>query len=373
MTKFETKVSNHRYGGSVKPSNNNDKIVEIILNVVKEKYKDDVSLVCIYGSYVNGTANEKSDVDFYFVPKTERAWELTNSFIVNGIGYDFWGVNWERLEKMANFDDTFVSLIDEARIVYSHSAEDEERFNELKQRITKTIASPVNADMLSKTINKISEAEKSYFKLVSSEDMKVKRQNAGWILVDISDAVCLMNNSFLRYGTKRHLEELSNLKNLPENFIRDYKNIISAKQNADIENTCLRFIISAKKLHDDLHGKIAEIAQIKEQQKPKDCLSGLYEEISSNWNKLVKACDENNAELAFITGVFLQDCLDNALCECGISLIDFLSKYDSENLGEYMNAAKQAEEQFVSYLKEYQIPIKCYDSVLELENALFKH
>jgi hypothetical protein len=57
-----------------------------------------------------------------------------------------------------------------------------------------------------------------------------------------------------------------------------------------------------KNVHHDLHGKIAEIKQIKE---PKDCLSGLYEEISSNWNKLYKACDENNVELAFITGVYL--------------------------------------------------------------------
>ena len=127
---------------------NNDRILEFVLRLVNEKYKDEVSLVCCYGSYVTGTANENSDIDFYFVPKTDKAWELTNSFIINGIGYDFWGVNWERLENMANFDDTFVSLVDGARIVYSHSEEDEERFNELKQRITKTIDSPVNVGML---------------------------------------------------------------------------------------------------------------------------------------------------------------------------------------------------------------------------------
>ena len=345
--------------------NNNDRILEIVLRLVNKKYKDDVSLVCCYGSYVTGTANENSDIDFYFVPKTDRAWELTNSFIISNIGYDLWGVNWERLENIANFDDTFVSLVDGARIVYSHSAEDEKRFNELKQRITKTIASPVNTDMLSKARNKINEAEKSYFKLVSGRDRKDKNQNAGWVLVNISDAVCLMNNSFFRYGTKKHLEELSSLKNLPDDFIRTYKCIVSAKISTDIESACLRFITSAIKLHDELND---EFVQVKE---PKECLCGLYEEISSNWNKLYRACDDNDAELAFITGVFLQDNLDHVLRECGIPRIDFLSKYSNENLEEYINTAKQAEEQFVSYLKEHNIPIKRYDCVLEFEKSLF--
>ena len=43
----------------------NDKLVKWILHKVKTEYAIDVSLVLIYGSYVNGTANSKSDVDCY--------------------------------------------------------------------------------------------------------------------------------------------------------------------------------------------------------------------------------------------------------------------------------------------------------------------
>lgn len=35
----------------------NDKIVAWILNKVKMEYADDISLVLIYGSYINGSAN----------------------------------------------------------------------------------------------------------------------------------------------------------------------------------------------------------------------------------------------------------------------------------------------------------------------------
>lgn len=55
----------------------NDKLVRWIAEKVKREYADDISLVLIYGSYVNGTANSRSDVDCCFVPKTGRGYELS--------------------------------------------------------------------------------------------------------------------------------------------------------------------------------------------------------------------------------------------------------------------------------------------------------
>ena len=344
--------------------NNNEKIIEIILDIVKNKFKNDVSLVCCYGSYANGTADEKSDVDFYFVPKTEKAWELANTFIVNGIGYDFWGISWERLEKIANFDDKFVSLLDGAKVLYSSSAEDEKRFNELKQHIEKIINSPLSADTLLKAHQHIIEAEKYYFSLISNNNSKSKKLNAGKILLTISDALCLMNNSFLKYGIKKHNEEISNLKNLPEQFSYFYRSIINAKKNDDIEKLCLIIILSAKKLYEDLNKNNESKKELEK------CLRGLYEEISSSWNKLYKACDDKNPELAFLAGVNLQDELDNVLSECGLEQIDFLSRYDNTNLNAYKEAAKKAEAQFVLYLEENNIKINRYSSTEELEKAL---
>ena len=66
----------------------NDKVVEWITNKVKTEYADDISLVLLYGSYINGTANSKSDVDCYYIPKTERGYNLGIGFIIDGVGYD---------------------------------------------------------------------------------------------------------------------------------------------------------------------------------------------------------------------------------------------------------------------------------------------
>jgi predicted nucleotidyltransferase len=344
---------------------NNDKILQVIQDVVMEKYHDDVSLVCCYGSYVNGTANEKSDIDFYFVPKTDRAWELSTTFILDEIGYDFWGIDWSRLEKMSMFEDMFVSLVAGAKVVFRHSEEDEERFISLKRKIENRVSSSViESDMLFKAMNHIKESEHNYFLLISNEGKKSKLQNAGEILLKVSDAVCLMNNSFLRYGTKRHFEEIISLKHLPNNFKENYYGIILARDESSLTASCFNLIQSAIKLHDYLQGKVYQ------PQDPSVFLSGIYEEKSSSFTKIYQNCDSNNPEQAFINGVFLQGDMDYFFAECGIEQIDFISCYDSKDLEGFKGAVANAEEMFLSSLKEYKVSLKRYNSVLDMEKDL---
>ena len=44
----------------------------------------DLSLVAAYGSHFNGTETEYSDVDCYFIPKTDRGWEFAADFLLAG-------------------------------------------------------------------------------------------------------------------------------------------------------------------------------------------------------------------------------------------------------------------------------------------------
>ncbi|CVI65947.1 hypothetical protein NDGK_00378 [Clostridiales bacterium CHKCI001] len=58
----------------------NDKVVQWVEHRVKTKYFNDISMVLLYGSYINGTANNSSDVDCYFIPKTDRGYEMAIIF-----------------------------------------------------------------------------------------------------------------------------------------------------------------------------------------------------------------------------------------------------------------------------------------------------
>ena len=97
-------------------------------NKVKTEYADDISLVLIYGSYINGTANSKSDVDCYYIPKTERGYRLGVGFIIDGVGYDVFPISWERVERIADLEESLSPLVGDAEIVYCNSESDEKQF-----------------------------------------------------------------------------------------------------------------------------------------------------------------------------------------------------------------------------------------------------
>lgn len=93
----------------------NDKVIEWIMNRVKTEYADDISLVLLYGSYINGTANNKSDVDCYYIPKTER-------------GYDLFPISWERITGISDLQESLLPLVGDVQVIYCGNSCDLERF-----------------------------------------------------------------------------------------------------------------------------------------------------------------------------------------------------------------------------------------------------
>lgn len=342
----------------------NSEILNLFLTHIKEKYSDDIALVCCYGSYVNGTANPMSDLDFYYVPTQCNFNKLNIAFIYSGIGYDFWSMSWERLEKISEFDDMLVSLITEAQVVYSQSAEDEERFCQLQAKVAASSKATPNSAMLSKAHLQLDRAKRCYFDLQAAKNTGLARRASGNILLAISNSLLLANNKFLKFGIKKHLEELLTLKFLPERFKDNYLDIIKSKDIKAISTASFYLIGSTEKLLDNLQHNIAH--------EPRNIgdLCGLYEELSSLWNKIYFNCDMGNYKAAFIAGVTLQSEMD-AFCQSYAQpTIKFLDSFQYNDLSTYKKRARQAEEQFINYLNKFNIPILRCESIEDLQKAI---
>ncbi|MCL6458297.1 MAG: hypothetical protein K6T85_09855 [Gorillibacterium sp.] len=57
---------------------------------------------------------------------------MTKCFILNDIGFDFWGMSWDRAMSLANYNEENTSVIADAKIIYYASAEDLEKFTQLR-------------------------------------------------------------------------------------------------------------------------------------------------------------------------------------------------------------------------------------------------
>ena len=86
-------------------------------------------------------------------------------------------------------------------------------------------------------------------------------------------------------------------------------------------------------------------------------LAGLYEEISSTFNKIYVCCEAGNAVLAFLSAVCLQRELDE------VGEYDLLEAFDHRALGRL--AARKIEAEFVGLIEENGGRIRRYGSFEE--------
>jgi len=110
------------------------KLTEWAISKIKSDYPEDVALlVAVEGLSVNGDGH--GECFDYYVPATERGLELGRTFIIGGIGHDLYPRTWERTERTANLDDRATICLGKAKILYSRTKEDEERFLALRQKL----------------------------------------------------------------------------------------------------------------------------------------------------------------------------------------------------------------------------------------------
>jgi hypothetical protein len=106
-------------------------ILETIIQKIEKDFSQDISVLVCYGSFVKGTQHKYSDIDFFFIPKTKKGYNLSFQFIINEIGYDLWPISWNRAEEIVMLKDPLQSLFQEGVILYFDTEEDRARYKDL--------------------------------------------------------------------------------------------------------------------------------------------------------------------------------------------------------------------------------------------------
>ncbi len=94
---------------------------------------NDVAIFAYYGSYATDEATENSDIDFFYIPKTEKSNALSIQFIVDGIGIDLFPISWDRIARIVSLDQPLTSVITKSKVLYASSPEEKEKYFFLKR------------------------------------------------------------------------------------------------------------------------------------------------------------------------------------------------------------------------------------------------
>lgn len=97
----------------------NDRIIKSVVKKAEKVCPGAIALIGIAGSFHSGDIYEKSDLDLCIVANDDSASKAASCFILEDVGFDIYCTPWRRLEKMAEYNDPFITKLLELDIVYS--------------------------------------------------------------------------------------------------------------------------------------------------------------------------------------------------------------------------------------------------------------
>ncbi|MBQ8187630.1 MAG: nucleotidyltransferase domain-containing protein [Clostridia bacterium] len=331
-------------------------VLDAILAAVKEKYADDIALMIVYGSALNGTADDKSDLDILFIPKNWTGRNLAKTFILGGIGYDIWCAGWETLRAMLRWEDMRVSILADSELVYAGSEEDRKNYELMRNNARRVTELPLSAHDYEPALKFVTNAKNFYGTLCLGETASI-----GGILMELVNAVCFVNRRYLKYGAKKIPEEIAQYPRLPENFIENYRRAVREPENAAA--ICKSLIQSTEAF---VHGQFAQYTG--HPGLAAHC-TGMYEEISSHWNKIRRCCDAGDAEGALLAASSLQHDLDYAKITIG-QTFDLMQAWNGRDLDAFRRSCDAVEQDFIAALRENGVPIRYLSSADALKQLL---
>ncbi|SDX80549.1 nucleotidyltransferase domain-containing protein [Paenibacillus sp. CF384] len=276
-------------------------VAQTLVNHIRERYSEDVALIAYYGSYAQGTATARSDLDFFFIPASGRGYGASVQFVLNDISFDFWPISWERAERMAKFEEQNTTIIADCEILYVRSEEDRTRFLQL----SKTIAElPQQAQtFIEKAESELREVYVHLYKMtrLHEDDISGCRTEAHGILNKLVYTLALLNRTYMTRGWGKNREQLLNFSLRPAQLEEQIETILSACSCAEIRETCEQLTAEIAALWTEQRDTLASASSYPERAK------GFYEEVKGIFDKIRTACEKNDYTTASYWSIGVQD------------------------------------------------------------------
>jgi hypothetical protein len=334
----------------------NERLLDWAIDKIKKEYKDDVALLI-----GNGALKMKQDTEGvcfdYFVPLNEKGNNLAKTFIIDGIGYDLYPRSWKRIENMANLDDYNPTCLGNYQILYYRNEEDKNQFLAMQKKLQENLE---NVEfMFKKSLGKLNVAMEIYQTMMFEDNIGKVRMAAGFIADFLSVAVAFVNQTYFKYSQVEQVKELSEMKEIPENFIQYYKAIINATSVDELKHLCHVMILSTRKF------------MIKNNPKKDDNiyntnfhnLADWFQELCYTWRRVYYYCDQRDTEKVFVWGCYLQEELNTVKEEFGLKEMDLLSQFDTKDLSIFRQCAEELEKYIIDEINKHGVELDIYNTV----------
>ena len=344
----------------------NQRLIDMVIKRAKRDFPDDIALIGLTGSFSTGDFHEKSDLDLIIINNTPKGWDISRCFVLGDVGYDIYCTPWEtRIEAEAALESPMVSHLLDLQILYWAKDEDLERFRAYQRRAQEELAKPIGPACIVRAGRSLDEAKKALADTLLTDEAGAVRYAAGGVLYHVLNAVVSLNNTYLRRGVKRYLEELRAYRYLPERFEERYWAVIRSCTVGELREAARALLAATLALRD------AMVRELVPQPVPtQDTLRGTYEELWCNYrNKMLAATAAGDAHYAFHAALGAQGFLDEMTADLGTPRFDLMAAFDAGNLAPLRETFLRAMEDYRAEYDRVGRTVERYDTLEELEAA----
>lgn len=323
------------------------------IHKIKSEYIEDVALlVAVHGHSVNGDGH--GECFDYFIPATKRGYELSQTFIIDGIGYDLYPRSWERTEATAMFEEGPTLCLANAEIVYSCSKEEEERFISIRNRLFENMK---NKDfMYKKGLEQIDIAMQLYSSLIFQEKQYKIRMITGYISNYLAKAIAYRNGTYLDWYDR---EKMLRMSEIPDHFVEYNASVLQEASGEKLKKYAFEMLketrefYAAHKKTEVHHTEAADYAN----------LADWYQELSLTFRRMRYYCDTCNAEQTYTDACYIQNELEIVQEEFGLKEMDLMGSYKVEQLEKIKDCSSRIEQYIINEIDQHGIRLKKYDTL----------
>lgn len=310
-------------------------LTDWVIKKIEAEYKDDIAL--LIGIKGHSTDNDEHGECFdYFIPATERGYELSQTFIIDGVGHDLYPRSWARMELSVELKEMAV-LLAGATILYAKSPEDAARFEEMQKRLLDNLSNDVF--VFEKALEYLDKALEVYHSFSFEEKSYRARCEANIIHLYLSSAVALMNHT---YTDSPIYTERQAYDPTPESSIYHCPNMTHVPEGFFTLASRMLVTEDVKKLRQIVYQLLSVTRAFVLERNPKATggpkepdyqdLADWYQELSLTWRRIRYFCKNNMVEKAYTDSCYLQNELLYITEEFGLEEMNLLDSFHADDL-----------------------------------------
>lgn len=350
-----------------------NKLTQWVIDKIEKNYGDDIDLlVGIQGHSIDG---DQHGVCFdFFVPATERGCELTQTFIIDGIGHDLYPRSWERLENSVALNDMCL-LLDQATILWARNNGAVQRFEDCRRRMWEHLKD--DSYVYGKALECMDKALEIYRSVIFEEKIYRVRSEINCIHESLSKAVAFLNHTYAESAIFTEAQAYNDsinsrlyycpeMKIVPDGFFTYAQVLLEVTDVEQLKAAIFALLKTTREFI--LARKPAEKCGAKTEVDYGAFLEW-YQEMSLTWKRLRYFCDNNMVEEAYTDACYLQEEFLYIAQDFKMEELNLLDSFNPKNLSLLKNRADMLEKIILDVFKAQNIQLRSFANVDEFLKA----